>query len=394
MALQDKQLEEIVEADLQALIDGGVAEGKEIDFKRDSYGNAEADRREYLADISSLANTAGGHLVIGMTEVAGVVSTKPGLTGNPDVERGRLEQMARDGLQPRISGLAIQPIPLANGNFVVVIRVPKSWDPPHRVIFQRSNRFWARSDGGKFEPDVDQLRQLFQTAPALADRIRSFRADRIGKVISRETAAPIAERSAYVLHVLPFAAFDGQARVSMTELNAQWVRFRPLEAMGLSHRINLDGILTYTGQDMAAPAAFTQVWRDGRIEAVRSPLVRPAERDFPPRVFGRTIEAYFVDALVGYLTGLRELGIGPPFAVFATLLGVKGAHLAVPQGGEDLYLFDRDVVNTSEVVCVDYFVDEQAVAAALRPTFDEIAHAAGRTRSYSYDAEGRWARQR
>jgi predicted HTH transcriptional regulator len=72
MTLRHIPLEAINQSDLQRLIEHQVAEKRDIDYKRDTYGNRDQDYGEFLADVSSFANTAGGEIVIGMTEQAGV----------------------------------------------------------------------------------------------------------------------------------------------------------------------------------------------------------------------------------------------------------------------------------------------------------------------------------
>jgi hypothetical protein len=47
-------------------------EGLTIEYKRDPYGNRDADRKEALKDITSFANSAAGHLINGMKEAKGV----------------------------------------------------------------------------------------------------------------------------------------------------------------------------------------------------------------------------------------------------------------------------------------------------------------------------------
>src|SRR4051812_46354373 len=101
MALSTLAFDQIGEAHLQALVDAGVPEGVLLEYKRESYGRADADVKEFLKDVSSLANTSGGHLIIGMDEVGGVATALVPLQGiDPDKERQRLENLARDGLEP------------------------------------------------------------------------------------------------------------------------------------------------------------------------------------------------------------------------------------------------------------------------------------------------------
>src|SRR3990172_579802 len=84
------------ENDLTELIVGQVPEGLRIDYKRDLYGNSDADKREVLKDISGFANAFGGHLIVGMEEQNGLPTSIPGV---PDVDPDKVvlwfEQLAR-----------------------------------------------------------------------------------------------------------------------------------------------------------------------------------------------------------------------------------------------------------------------------------------------------------
>ncbi len=70
--LFNKPLAEIKESDLQTLIDNKVSERKIIEYKRDLPGEKYKDRKEFLADVSSFANTAGGYLIYGIATKQGV----------------------------------------------------------------------------------------------------------------------------------------------------------------------------------------------------------------------------------------------------------------------------------------------------------------------------------
>ena len=52
-----KTISEITKDDLAALVSGRVAEGRTIDYKRELPGNSDGDKKEFLADASSFANT-------------------------------------------------------------------------------------------------------------------------------------------------------------------------------------------------------------------------------------------------------------------------------------------------------------------------------------------------
>src|ERR1700686_5175709 len=140
MALSNKSFEEISESDLNDQVSAGVPEGVLLDYKRDLYGRSDADVREFLKDVSSFANMSGGHLIIGIDENAGVPTRVCPLAGDPDQELQRLENLARDGIEPRIAGLRMRAVPINAGGFLLVLRIPKSWNPPHRVSAKNTNR--------------------------------------------------------------------------------------------------------------------------------------------------------------------------------------------------------------------------------------------------------------
>jgi len=72
MALLHIPLADIDERQLKRLIDAKASESRDIEYKRDPYGNADGDHAEWLADVSSFANTAGGDLIIGIEANKGV----------------------------------------------------------------------------------------------------------------------------------------------------------------------------------------------------------------------------------------------------------------------------------------------------------------------------------
>jgi predicted HTH transcriptional regulator len=72
MSIGRENFDQIVESDLQTLIETGVPEGIVIDYKREPYGGSEAEKKEFLKDLSSFANTNGGHLIIGMSADDGI----------------------------------------------------------------------------------------------------------------------------------------------------------------------------------------------------------------------------------------------------------------------------------------------------------------------------------
>ncbi len=98
-----KPLDAISEDDLLALISNGVREGRAIDYKRELPGNSDGEKKEFLADVSSFANTSGGDLVFGIDEAQGLPTQLTGVrSANADLEIRRLDSILASGLDPRI----------------------------------------------------------------------------------------------------------------------------------------------------------------------------------------------------------------------------------------------------------------------------------------------------
>ena len=206
-----KDIEKITEADLQTLIDNSVMEGKTIEYKLALPGNSDSEKKEFLADVSSFANATGGDLIYGILSdnSTGFPKSLDGVAcQNIDQEVSRIDNILRDGIEPRISTCHIQPVRLSNGTFAIIIRIPKSWLSPHRVSYKTHDRFYSRSSNGKYSLDVSELRIAFNLSEATTERIRRFRESRISKVLSEETPVPMGSSAKIIMHLVPYASFS------------------------------------------------------------------------------------------------------------------------------------------------------------------------------------------
>ena len=201
-----KNFAEITAEDIQDLIENSVCESATLEFKRDLPGGGDDARREFLADMSALANTSGGDLLFGIGEENGCAAVVVGIgTQDVDAELLRLGNILNSGLSPRVrySSLTIQ----CPQGAVLLFRVAKSWNAPHRVVFKAWDKFFARSTTGKYPLDVQQLRRAFIENSTVAERMRSFRADRLASIIAGSTPVPMTEGSKLVIHMLSLRCF-------------------------------------------------------------------------------------------------------------------------------------------------------------------------------------------
>ncbi len=161
MPLDSIVLDQLTEAHLQRLIEDREQESKFIEFKSEIPGSSYEDRKNFLAGVTSFANSAGGDLIYGIEAPNGVAQKILGLQGDLDQAVNRLENLLRMAVQPRLAGYSLQIINLANGKKMLVVRIPRSWSLPHRVTLEGHDKFYGRNSGGKYPLDVPELRTLF-----------------------------------------------------------------------------------------------------------------------------------------------------------------------------------------------------------------------------------------
>lgn len=388
MSIDRLDFENLSENDLSELVLGQVPEGLRIDYKRDLYGNADADKREALKDISGFANAHGGHLIIGMEEENGFASGIPGVANvNPDEVVLRFEQLARTGLEPRVQGLRVQTVRLSSGAYCFVLRIPRSWNPPHRVSAQNSNRFWVRNSGGTHEASVDELRALFTIGADAAHRIQQFRDERLREITGGQGARPLFGEGRLILHIVPLSAVTSSWQLNLEKAYHLHRTFAPIGSMGMSPRFNLDGVVNERSGEHNH--GYTQVFRNGSIEATKARIVGMYEgKRYIPSL---PLEKAIFESLPYYINGLRDLAVPPPLILLITLEGVKGAAYKVQNSVFDdpEPVIERDLVNLPDCVINEYG-ESAEYHRAVRPAFDALWNTAGFACAQTYSSEGVW----
>lgn len=386
-----KKLEEITQTDLQPLIDNGVLESKTIEYKLSLPGNTYDEKKEFLADISSFANTEGGDLIIGIKQDAstGIPSDIPGISiNNVDDEKTRIDNIIRSGLQPRLPSFAIQPVTLNNSNVVFIIRMQKSWVSPHRVILGSHDKFYARNSSGKYPLDVDELRIAFNLSETITTRIKDFRVDRIALNLTKDSLLSEDYVAKIILHIIPVSTFATRRMVDIGFVANNPGKMPPLYNQGWNNRVNFDGFLTFSFFDNRNHIhSYTQLFRNGIIEAVEGLLLKHDGRLYIPSV---AFEEKLINGTKEYLALLKDLNVEPPFFCFLSLINVKGYYMGINPARfivHETYPISQNILELPEILIEDFSTDP---ASALKPCFDSLWNACGFTKSFNYDESGRW----
>ena len=387
----EKPLDSIKEEDLKELIENHVFERKDLDYKLSLPSNRDGDKKEFLADIVSFSNTSGGDIIYGMAQdnATGYPSVLSGIDlPNKDQEILKLESIIREGIEPRIPPVAIQPISLANSKTIMIIRIQKSWLSPHRVKFGGEHRFYARGTNGKYELDVEELRTAFTIRESINDGIRKFRENRIASLFANETPVPFCNDAKIVLHLIPLIAFNPSTVYDIDRITNKFEYIRPINGRSLDFRYNFEGFLTYSVSGSGPSYSYTQIYRNGLLEVVDASELSGGGKIIPSVDYERDI----IRALPNYLSALKYLKVQLPVAIFLTLIGVKGYSMATAKFfEEESRTIDRDILQLPEALVDNYDIKPEVV---LRPAFDAIWNSCGLAKSLNYDEKGEWKPQR
>ena len=386
MHIRHRPIDEIREEDLLELVQYADSETKKIDYKRELPKNDREGTVELLSDVSSFANASGGHLIYGLIEDKGIpIEPAPISLDDPDKTIQRLENKIRDGIKPRIQNVEIGEVRFSPSGFAIVIRIPRSWNAPHRVTFGGHDKFYSRNSRGKYPLNVHELRTAFVLAESITDKVRSFRNNRVAAILESKAPMNLGDGVKLVLHLAPLDAF---ALAYNTDIKVVASKKKLLEPMGLggsTSMYNLEGYLLwrlegYTASGEYVASAYTQYFRNGCIESVR--VMRDLDED---TIQGRDIEQWIQESLPSYLELLKNVGINPPILIMVSLIRVYGYKIGVVLGHRSVITshstdslpfqgITKHKLLIPEVMLQDY---EDNIATLLHPVFETIWNAGG-----------------
>ncbi len=401
MILDSKPIDLISEEDIRVLINLKVPEGKRLDYKRELPKKEPSQNKEFLKDISSFANASGGYLIFGVDEENGYPSKiSPLQIENPDAAILRLDQLILSGIEPRINGIVPKAIELEAGGYVIIIKIPQSWNSPHMVTSGGDMRFYSRFSREKYVLDVSGLRDAFLATMTLYERVKEFRRSRVDGLNSGEGPASLASGTRVVLHIIPLSSFGIGTYIDIEKAVQNKEFLLPIGTPNCGHTYNFEGYLAFNlfpevGTDVHL--SYAQVYRNGCIESACSlwfwgeenPLLLPA----------LSIEDWILEGISMYLKFYKGLSIEPPFVASASILGIRGFELTEKRVGAE---FPRDHIRKEHTyqmftkipkedlllpeVIIDKFDDD--IGSLMKAPFDALWNSAGWSKSPGYEDSG------
>jgi len=389
----DRPFDAISISDLEALIENQTPEGRQLEFKSDHYGRTDDARREFAADVSAMANSLGGYLLIGVQEERGVATSIVGVTeSDPDSLVRSVAHTIRTSIEPPISGVRIRWIDSGTSRGVLVIKVDRSGHAPHRVTVGRDSRFFLRDENGKRPMGIDELRRAFLFASEVENRIRQFRTDRMQLLIANE--GPLAvdhTRPRAVLHIVPQATFSDGLLIAF-DRNAMGIR--PFGGGGWNSMYSLDGIVNYSGPEdrFEVVRAFSTFFRSGPVELVGQ--IYSGERNGHLSLSLSSLEQDVIQGVQSAFAEMRKYSVAPPYYLMLSLVGVRGYSAPTDEWDRGIpYPHRSDRILLPELT-VDDVTANVAPSSFLRPIFNLMWNAFGRSGSPNYDRAGQYSPRR
>lgn len=383
-------LPQLTEAFLAQVCEEQWPETQTLEFKAILPLNDEDARQEFRKDVCALANADGGDLVFGISEKVGRANAILAINGvNADATNRRLQQILESKVEPRIHGIQFHACPIATGGFVLVLRIPSSYEGPHRFGPIAEHRFPIRNDTSTTDMTYDQLRNTFGRESTLLEKAAQFRARRVSRIASGQTPRKLAAGVIMAVHIVPMCGLAGRANVDVAGIAASFDMLRFETDSSWKRNANLDGVVMYPYEDPNGEDCYSQIFRNGCFEIVKNVKYDPQPGTGPAWVMGQWIGEHLKSGFQAYLTAASKMEIQGPIVLSLSLIGTAGTTLTLGSRSSTNRPIVEDQLDIPEVL-IDGTSQDLDLDKITRPIMDVLYQCYGRNNCHFYDANGKW----
>lgn len=169
MLWEGRRLRDVHEVDVRRIVEAGLEEHLQLEYKSAIYDDSDRGRKELLLDTCMFANAAGGIILIGIPERRDGggqptgVPDREGVLGldvpNPGAVLGAYDARVMEAIEERLP-LESAPIDVGEGRCVLAIRVPNSPRKPHSVRHQGHTYFPSRRERQRYQLSTREIKEL------------------------------------------------------------------------------------------------------------------------------------------------------------------------------------------------------------------------------------------
>ncbi len=388
MLWEGRPLRDIREPDVRRLVDSGLEEHLQLEYKNALYEDNDRGRREFLLDVCMFANASGGILLIGVPErrdEQGQPTGAPDPAGalglevpNPEAVLNAYDARVMEAIEERLP-LEAASIDVGQGRRLLAIRVPNSASKPHSVRHQGHIYFPSRRERQRYHLTVREIKELvMRTSSRLQQAEELLESSFLA--VARAGDLPY-----LIIGMIPVFFED-----FLVDVRAENVR-QAIGNFSLSARpMYGNPIYTFDGiERREGRFEYTvRFRRNGLLNAsLQLPLIpwqgehrfAPTAVDIHLRQFVSRAGAIYEAAAIGapYVLGMMLRIQRPLTGVYAAAGGFGEDHTApVPAGDYRFpYMQVDDLSSTDKII---------------RPFCDQAHQMFGREESPSFNAEGVW----
>ena len=387
MLWEGKPLDEIHEADVRALIESGLEEHLQLDYKSALYESNDRGKRELLLDVCMFANTVGGLLLLGIPEKR---DDQGQPTGAPDPDATIGLELPNSGtvlsaydasvtaaIEERLP-LQLAAIDVGNGRQVLVVRVPNSTSKPHSVQYQGHIYFPARRERQRYAMSVREIKELVMRTTSRLEQAEQLLNGAFHRV-ERQRFVPY-----LMIGIIPIFNQDFLVDVRSDGVHKALDGFKKAEYTDIE--FSFDGLVRRE-KNSEYTVRFS---RNGLLSlSLQAPLyLKKDEKDKDVLLIGN------VDSqLRRFVLRAREVyeaaSVSPPYLLGMMLRTQTGLTGGYAMGDGHLYhaLTIPGMDYSFPYVQVD---DLSNVDQIIRPLCDQLHQTFGREGSSSFNAAGDW----
>lgn len=333
MFIIGKNIDQISSEDIKRLVDNRVQEHRGLDYKRDLRLSQDKDKKEFLYDITSMANTEGGTFVFGIEESKDEKGQNTGApesvfgieVDNTDKLTQQIEDIIKWNTDPSITRVFIRFI-VVDDKTVLLIGIPKTYGLPIMVTFNESNKFYRRRNTGKYSVDTYELSEMFLQNQLLTKSAEKYRRERVNEIIQNQIFPNVVLTTVFVVQIIPFT-FQRDKSLDLSSAGKMNLHepMKPFFSNGWDCTHTVDGYCCFSTNKQGL-IAFDQICRNGVYEIFSSELFsndHVGEGRVVKRLYGKRFIEELCIKMHSAFNVLKKFDVEGPFLICMTLIGHK-----------------------------------------------------------------------